>query len=497
MKAVVMGGGMSGLATAINLLDLGMDVSIIEADEIFGGRASSWLDEDGDMIDNALHVFMPYYVNLLAFFEKMGIDKNIAWKDSKFYFQMPGGESAILKFAKLPAPLHAVYAMACLLKDFKAAPRWKLIAGGFPMGFGMMRAVPRIDELDDISMESFLSRYGSLEGLRALMEPAINGLTFTPGYSVSAKVMINWFLKMFVSAKNARIGFANGGLGEIWVDNCLDYIKRKGGEVALNKPVTAINFEGRRVKNIVLDGGDTVEADLYLSAISPYSLRRVLPDEAFDLDYFRQLWRFRYAPSLSLQVWFDRKLTDVDVTFFSNNRVYNTYADLSNVLPHIFKGGTMLEMVVSPADHIEGLPDKVIFDMCIEGIKEDFPPANEAEVLKWAVVRKRQGVYRPYPGMDQYRPFQRSPYENFYLTGDYTKTHVSSGGMEAAIWTANKVAELIAADKLGKSVSLNVDYKPYELMVQASRALAPLQAALPAYLGFRFLKKKIWARKEA
>ena len=69
--------------------------------------------------------------------------------------------------------------------------------------------------------------------------------------------------------------------------------------------------------------------------------------------------------------------------------------------------------------------------------------------------------------------------------------------MEAAIWTANKVAELIAADKLGKSVSLNVDYKPYELMVQASRALAPLQAALPAYLGFRFLKKKIWARKEA
>ena len=72
MKALVMGGGMSGLATAINLLDLGVEVSLVEADEIFGGRASSWLDEDGDMIDNALHVFFPYYVNLLELLQEDG-----------------------------------------------------------------------------------------------------------------------------------------------------------------------------------------------------------------------------------------------------------------------------------------------------------------------------------------------------------------------------------------------------------------------------------------
>ncbi len=491
MKAVIMGGGMSGLATAINLLDLGVEVTLLEADEIFGGRASSWLDEDGDMIDNALHVFMPYYVNLLAFFEKMGIYGNITWKDSRFYFQMPGGESAVLNFIKLPAPLHALYAMGYLLKDFKAAPRWKMIMGGFPMGFGMMRAIPRLDEIDNVSMESFLSRYGSLEGMRALMEPAINGLTFTRGFEVSAKVMINWFLKMFISSKNSRIGFANGGLGEIWVDSCLDYIKRKGGEVELNTAVTAINMDDGKVAGITLEDGRTVEADLYVSAMSPYSLRRVLPDEAFDYDYFRQLWRYSYAPSLSLQVWFDRKLTDVDVTFFSNNRVYNTYADLSNVLPHIFKGGSMLEMVLSPADHIEGLPDRVIFDMCIEGIREDFPVAQEAEVRKWKVVRQRQGVYRPHPGMESFRPFQRSPLDNLYLTGDYTKTHVSSGGMEAAIWTANKTAELVAGDKMNRSVSLNVEYKPYERMVRAMRILEPLQMAGLALLALWILRRRM------
>jgi len=129
------------------------------------------------------------------------------------------------------------------------------------------------------------------------------------------------------------------------------------------------------------------------------------------------------------------------------------------VLPHIFKGGTMFEMVLSPADHIEGLPDEVIFDRAISEIKSLFPAAREAEVRKYKVVRQRQGVYRAFPGMEKRRPFQRSPYGNFYLTGDYTKTHVSSGGMEAAIWNANKASELIAED-IGQSISLNEDFNP-------------------------------------
>jgi uncharacterized protein with NAD-binding domain and iron-sulfur cluster len=68
--------------------------------------------------------------------------------------------------------------------------------------------------------------------------------------------------------------------------------------------------------------------------------------------------------------------------------------------------------------------------------------------------------------MEKRRPFQRSPYQNFYLTGDFTKTHVSSGGMEAAVWNANKVSELIAADKMGKMISLNKEFKTNEPLLK-------------------------------
>ena len=175
-------------------------------------------------------------------------------------------------------------------------------------------------------------------------------------------------------------------------------------------------------------------------AISPYSLRRVLPDDAFYFDYFRDLWNFQMAPSLSFMVWFDRKLTDVDLTFFSYDCIFNTYADMSNVLPHVYKGGSMLEMVISPADHVEGLPDEVIADIAIGQIKALFPEARESKVLKWKVVRARQGVYRALPGMESHRT-RSSARPNGKLLPHRrlnTKTHVSSGGMEAAIWTANK-----------------------------------------------------------
>jgi 15-cis-phytoene desaturase len=484
MKALVMGGGMSGLATAINLLDLGVEVELIEADNMFGGRASSWLDEDGDMIDNALHVFFPYYVNLVNFFKKMGIYDNIIWKEPEFYYAQEDGNEAVLRFPNLPAPLHSAAAFAMLIKAYTGVPKWKMLFTAAAMGMGVSRySKEKFEALDEITFGQWAMRYAPIGAFKP-MEPGINGLTFTPSWMISAKVMINWFKKVSGSAETSRVGFANGGLGEIWVDNCLEYIKGKGGACELGKAVTAINVEDGKIKSVTVNGSEERTADLYVSAISPYALRKVIPDESFRLDYFKNLWHFQYAPSLSLQVWFDRKLTDVDVTFFSSDCIFNTYADLSNVLPHIFKGGTMFEMVLSPADHVQGLPDQVIFDIALEQIKDRFPEARNAEVKKWKVVRERQGVYRPSPGMEAHRPFQRSPYSNFYLTGDYTKTHVSSGGMEAAIWNSNKVTELIAQDKLGKSLTLNREFESNEPIM---RLIKPLTFAGIAVMGLAAL----------
>ena len=470
MKALIMGGGMSGLATAINLLEQGFEVELIEADDIFGGRASSWTDEDGDMIDNALHVFFPYYLNLVNFFKKIGVADKIMWKRPEYYFAQDDGVQAVLRFPKLPSPFHAAGAMYGMMKAYKGLPLWKMLFAAASLSSLITKTDAEIDKLDDTTWGEWCMRHGP-KGAFKFFDPAAHGLTFTEPYALSAKVFANWSRKVNASTADATIGFANGGLGEIWVDNCLAYIKKKGGTYALNQTVTAINVADGKIKSVVINGKEEKTADIYVSAMSPYALRGVLPKEAFYKDYFKDLTHFQLAPSMSIQIWFEKKLTDVDVTFFTENAIFNTYADLSNVLPHIFKGGSMFEMVISPATAAQYLPDEVIFEEVIKDIKRVFPSARDVKVKKWKVVRVRQGVYSPVKGMESHRPYQRSPYGNFYLTGDYTKTPVSSGGMEAAIWTANKCTELIVEDKLGKNLSLNVKFN-------ASKGFSPLMRPL-------------------
>jgi hypothetical protein len=57
--------------------------------------------------------------------------------------------------------------------------------------------------------------------------------------------------------------------------------------------------------------------------------------------------------------------------------------------------------------------------------------------------------------------------------------------MEAATWTANHCAELIAADKLGKTISLNEDFNPDRGLMPyikpAMRYGPPLLGALAAW----------------
>lgn len=50
-----------------------------------------------------------------------------------------------------------------------------------------------------------------------------------------------------------------------------------------------------------------------------------------------------------------------------------------------------------------------------------FPSAEGLELIWSSVVKIAQSLYREAPGMDPYRPDQRTPVPNFYLAGSYTK----------------------------------------------------------------------------
>jgi len=492
MKALIMGGGMSGLATAVNLLEQGLEVELVEADEIFGGRANSWLDEDGDMIDNALHVFMSYYLNLQNFFKKLGVYDKLKWVKPEFHLPQENGPKCYMRFNNMPAPFHIAASFFGLL-DYKVQPLWKLFASA-PTMIGLLgKTEKELEEMDEISWGEYRYRRAP-KGAFNYFDPAAHGLTFTEPYTLSAKVMANWITHIFAGPEYSKIAFADGGLGEIWVGSCLDYIQKKGGKFETKKTVTAINIKDGKITDVIINGKEKRTADIYVSAMTPWALRKVLPKECFNYDYFKDICYFQNAPSISVQIWYDKTITDPDddVLFLTSNCSFNCSADLSKIIPRVFKGGSMMELVLSPADHLEPMPDEVIFKQCDDDIRKRWPKARAAKVKKYVVVRERQGVYRPSPGMEKHRPYQRSPFGNLYLTGDWTKTHVSSGGMEAATWTANHCTELIMADKFNKKITLNVEFKPegpFLFLYPLIRYMGPAIAAVLGWAAVKLIRR--------
>src|ERR1035437_9369845 len=87
-SVLIAGGGLAGLSAAAFL----------------GGRAASYpLGEE--TIDNCQHILLRCCVNLLDFYQRLGVRDCIRFH-REFYFIEPGGRISVMRRGRLPAPFH-------------------------------------------------------------------------------------------------------------------------------------------------------------------------------------------------------------------------------------------------------------------------------------------------------------------------------------------------------------------------------------------------------
>ena len=75
MKAVVVGGGLAGLSAALELVDAGHDVTLLEARPTLGGKVQTLPEREGDPEpppDNGQHIALGCFTEYLKFLERIG-----------------------------------------------------------------------------------------------------------------------------------------------------------------------------------------------------------------------------------------------------------------------------------------------------------------------------------------------------------------------------------------------------------------------------------------
>lgn len=92
LKVAIIGAGLAGMSTAVELLDQGHEVDIFESRPFIGGKVGSFVDRKGNHIEMGLHVFFGCYNNLFRLMKKVGADQNLLVKDHTHTFVNKGGE---------------------------------------------------------------------------------------------------------------------------------------------------------------------------------------------------------------------------------------------------------------------------------------------------------------------------------------------------------------------------------------------------------------------
>ncbi|XP_010934915.1 zeta-carotene desaturase, chloroplastic/chromoplastic isoform X1 [Elaeis guineensis] len=453
LKIAIIGAGLAGMSTAVELLDQGHEVEIYESRTFIGGKVGSFVDKRGNHIEMGLHVFFGCYSNLFRLMKKVGADENLLVKDHTHMFVNKGGEIGELDFRfPLGAPIHGIRAFLATnqLKPYDKARNAVALALS-PVVRALVDpdgAMQDIRNLDNISFTDwFLSKGGTRMSIQRMWDPVAYALGFIDCDNISARCMLTIF-SLFATKTEASLLRMLKGSPDVYLSGPIrKYIEDKGGRFHLRWGCREILYEksqdgGTYVTGIAVSKSTNkkiVKADAYVAACDVPGIKRLIPSLWREWDLFDDLYKLVGVPVVTVQLRYNGWVTELqdlersrqlkraaglDNLLYTPDADFSCFADLAFTSPedyYIGGQGSLIQAVLTPGDPYMPLPNDAIISRVQKQVLELFPSSQGLEVLWSSVVKIGQSLYREAPGNDPFRPDQKTPVENFFLAGSYTK----------------------------------------------------------------------------
>jgi len=205
-----------------------------------------------------------------------------------------------------------------------------------------------------------------------------------------------------------------------------------------------------------------VDADAYLAACDVPGIQKLLPESWRRFPQFEAIHQLEAVPVATVQLRYDGWVTELGEAHEAqrrnvsspaglNNLLYTAdadfscFADLALASPEDYRKegeGSLLQCVLTPGD--PWIPKSVeeIVAHTDRQVRELFPSARHLNLTWSSVVKLAQSLYREAPGMEPFRPEQRTPIRNFFLAGSYTRQDYIDS-MEGATMSGHLAAAAI------------------------------------------------------
>jgi 15-cis-phytoene desaturase len=452
MRVAIAGGGLAGLACAKYLVDAGHEPIVYESQAVLGGLVAAWQDKDGDWIETGLHNFFGAYPNMLQLMGELNILDRLQWKRHALIFNQPEKPGVLSWFdvPDMPAPFNIITSILRNNDMLTWNQKIRFAIGLIP---AIVRGDKYVEAMDKYTFKEWLERQGIGEDISTDVFIAVcKSLKFIDPDIISATIPLRALNKFLQQKEGSRIAYLDGNPPDRLCQPMVDYVTERGGAVHTSSPLKRIVLKpDGTVEKFILRGlngaaDQDVVADVYVSAMSVDVIKTLLPQSWREIEYFQKLDELEGVPVISVQIWFDRKLTDIDHTLFSRSPILSVYSDMSNSCEaYADPDKSMLELVVAPGAEWINKSDQEIIDATMAELEKLFPEhlPTPAKVLKTHVVKTPRSIYTAIPGREAFRPAQASPIDNFFLAGSYT-AQPFFGSMEGAVLSGKLAAQAVA-----------------------------------------------------
>lgn len=418
--AIVVGGGLAGLASAAALGDAGYEVDLYEARPFLGGRATSYTLPNAETVDNCQHILLHCCVNLLNFYERLGVRSKVEFHDA-IPFMEPGGRLSILKAGLLPAPAHFTGSFL-RLKFLNLADK---ISVGRAF-LSMRREHGKRNDLERITMLTWLKEKKQTSRAidrfwRPVLVSAINEeldrMAASHGFQV-------FWLGFLASRDSYQMGVPAVPLGQLY--SAASWRRLSKVSIHFRSPVEQLDPERG-----ALIAEEWRKADAYISAVPFERIGALAPGLEQDVSHFE------HSSITGIHLWFDRPVTDLPHAALLDRNIqwfFNKDA------------GKYLQLVVSASKALLDMGRKEVVELAVKELSDFLPIVKAAKLEKAHVVKEVRATFSALPGLEEQRPGAVTKWPNVFLAGDWTRSGWPAT-MEGAVRSGYLAAEAVSGKR--------------------------------------------------
>jgi squalene-associated FAD-dependent desaturase len=433
-RVAIVGGGLAGLAAAIECADAGATVTLYESRTRLGGATFS-VERDGRWLDNGQHIALRCCTAYLAFLERLGVEE-LAPVQPRLRVPVlrEGKPAAFISRNGLPAPLHLGSSL-CRYGPLTVRERVSAIRAAL----ALRKLDPADPALDERTFGDWLRAHGqSAAAIDALWNlialPTLNLHADEASLAAAAMVFRTGLLDRNDAADIAVAGVP---LQRLHGDAAAAALDQAGARVRLGTPVAAVRGGAGHVELQLEDGGE--EADAVVVAVPHGAVAKLLPTGTVDE---AALERLGASPIVNLHVHYDRRVLEEPFAAGVGTPVQWVF---DRTASSGVAEGQLIAVSLSGADADLGEPVAALRERFLPALERLLPAARGAIVLDVTVTREPRATFRAAPGSRRLRPGTRTSVPRLYLAGAWTDTGWPAT-MEGAVRSGRAAAQAALAD---------------------------------------------------